>query len=207
MTKPTAEQAFIAGHPCLDFANTLSGRLHAVPVDHLRDYTGLLEWGRRAGLLTESATERIARAGKAKPAAAEDVFARAIRLREDLYRVISALAAGNPPETTSLGVVNEELTAAKVHYRLTPVGRVLRARPEDPLALEVPIWAVVRSAADLLTSPSFSRVRECGAETCSWLFLDATRNRSRRWCDAKVCGNRERVRRHYWRVRGAGVVS
>jgi len=59
---------------------------------------------------------------------------------------------------------------------------------------------VVESAAALLTSPDLSRVRECESETCGWLFIDRSRNRSRRWCDMTVCGNRAKVRRHYQRT-------
>ena len=39
-------------------------------------------------------------------------------------------------------------------------------------------------------------IRECDGDTCGWLFLDTTRNHSRRWCDMRGCGNRAKVRRH-----------
>jgi len=52
---------------------------------------------------------------------------------------------------------------------------------------------------DLLTSDRLSAVRECAADDCAWLFLDESRNRSRRWCDMKVCGNRQKARLHYHR--------
>lgn len=40
------------------------------------------------------------------------------------------------------------------------------------------------------------RVRLCGNPHCRLIFLDVSRNRSRRWCDSAGCGNRDRVRRH-----------
>ena len=55
--------------------------------------------------------------------------------------------------------------------------------------------AVIKSAIELLTSPDLDRLRICAADTCAWLFLDTTKNRTRRWCDMKVCGNREKMRR------------
>jgi predicted RNA-binding Zn ribbon-like protein len=58
---------------------------------------------------------------------------------------------------------------------------------------------VVRAAADLATSAELSRIRECGSDTCFWLFLDRSKNGTRRWCDMKVCGNRAKARRHYQR--------
>jgi predicted RNA-binding Zn ribbon-like protein len=54
---------------------------------------------------------------------------------------------------------------------------------------------VVRAASDLLTSDALARVRQCADGSCAWLFLDTTRNRTRRWCDMKACGNRNKVRR------------
>jgi predicted RNA-binding Zn ribbon-like protein len=60
---------------------------------------------------------------------------------------------------------------------------------------------IVRGAADLLIGPDRARVRECGSDTCFWLFLDHSKNGTRRWCDMKVCGNRAKARRHYQRGR------
>jgi predicted RNA-binding Zn ribbon-like protein len=42
-------------------------------------------------------------------------------------------------------------------------------------------------------------VRECSGDTCGWLFVDTSRNHSRRWCDMEDCGNRAKARRHYLR--------
>jgi predicted RNA-binding Zn ribbon-like protein len=53
------------------------------------------------------------------------------------------------------------------------------------------------SAADLLTTPSVERVRQCPG--CGWLFLDESRNHSRTWCDMRICGNRAKAQRHYER--------
>jgi predicted RNA-binding Zn ribbon-like protein len=69
--------------------------------------------------------------------------------------------------------------------------------------LDDALWAVARSAADLLISETtLAHLRECAAETCGWLFLDRSKNGSRRWCDMKVCGNRAKVRRFRRRARG-----
>src|SRR5690606_34555848 len=70
-------------------------------------------------------------------------------------------------------------------------------------ALDQVLWPVAVSAAELLTSADRERVKECAADTCNWLFLDMSRNRSRRWCDMKECGNRAKARRFYKRQRAA----
>jgi len=40
------------------------------------------------------------------------------------------------------------------------------------------------------------RLRFCGNPHCRLIFLDVSRNGSRRWCDTAGCGNRDRVRRY-----------
>ena len=63
------------------------------------------------------------------------------------------------------------------------------------------LWPVAWSAAELLAQGPLERIRECpGQDTCGWLFLDLSKNASRRWCDMRVCGNRAKARRHYERT-------
>jgi predicted RNA-binding Zn ribbon-like protein len=59
----------------------------------------------------------------------------------------------------------------------------------------------------LLTSDKLSRVRQCQGENCTWLFLDTSKNHTRRWCEMKVCGNRVKARRHYERKRSRQVLE
>jgi predicted RNA-binding Zn ribbon-like protein len=59
------------------------------------------------------------------------------------------------------------------------------------------LWPIALSAADLLASEKLGSVRRCAGDNCAWLFLDESRNHSRRWCDMKICGNRQKARRHY----------
>jgi predicted RNA-binding Zn ribbon-like protein len=112
--------------------------------------------------------------------------------------VFSALAGGKPAPGPALGLFNNQLAVAMTHFRVT-VGedgchwRLAEGGEPD---LDMPVWPVARDAADVLTSARLKLVRECGGDTCSWLFLDSTRNHSRQWCDMKGCGNRAKVRRH-----------
>ena len=59
----------------------------------------------------------------------------------------------------------------------------------------LPLWVLAMSASDLLTSDAVDRVRECDNPECRWLFLDTSKNHTRRWCDMKLCGNRMKARR------------
>lgn len=49
---------------------------------------------------------------------------------------------------------------------------------------------VARASAD----GTWDRVKACSADDCQWAFYDRSRNRSGRWCDMAVCGNRVKVR-------------
>jgi predicted RNA-binding Zn ribbon-like protein len=190
---------------CLDFANSVSGtREH--PREELFSYADLLAWCRSAGVVTDAEASRLAEVAAAAPVAAAAVFARAIALREAIYRVFSAVAAGRPVATADLALVNAELASAQAALQLV-------ARPDGfawvwPVApaatpLDRPVWPLARAAADLLTSGHLDRVRECDGVTCAWLFVDHSRNRSRRWCDMADCGNRAKAHRHRQRQRAA----
>lgn len=61
------------------------------------------------------------------------------------------------------------------------------------------LWPVIQSAGDLMISNEVNRTRECEDDTCEWLFIDRSKNHSRRWCDMSDCGNRAKARRHYAR--------
>jgi predicted RNA-binding Zn ribbon-like protein len=190
----------IGGQPCLIFANTMGGSRPAAELEYLHDYTDLLAWSHHAGLLTACETERLLAEATRRPGEAAQVFERAILLRETIYRIFSAVAAGGAPKTADLGILNEALAEVLVNLQVTPTetGFTWSWR-SDPEALDSMLWPVVRSAGELLTSAELQRVHECAGDTCSWLFIDTSRNHSRRWCDMSDCGNRAKAKRHYAR--------
>jgi predicted RNA-binding Zn ribbon-like protein len=185
-----------AGRLCLDFANTVGDRGADQPSEHLRSYGDFVAWAEQAGAATPRAAHGLLRAAAARPAQAREALAVAIRLREALYRVFAAAASRRTPRAADLATVNEAVPAAFERSRLVPSagGFTLTADVQDD-DLAAPLTPVVRSAVDLLVSPDVDRVRTCAATVCGWLFLDTTKNRARRWCDMKTCGNREKVRR------------
>jgi predicted RNA-binding Zn ribbon-like protein len=194
------------GALCLDLANTVSNR-GTEPVERLVRYGDLVDWARQAGAAEDGEATALRRRAAAEPGAAAAVLARARTLREALYALFSAAAAGRPGPEAALAVFNAELPAALARRRLARDGAGYRwrdAAPGEGPPLDAPLAPVVRSAAELLASGELALVRECAADTCGWLFLDRSRNRSRRWCDMKVCGNRAKARRHYRRQKAAG---
>jgi predicted RNA-binding Zn ribbon-like protein len=190
------------GRPCLDFANTVSDRPEA-PKERLRAYGDLVAWARQSGLLDPARAQELLRQASRHPAEAEAALERARALRERLFELFAAAAAGQRPPAEALAALNAALPAALSHRRLARGSEGgFRWEWDRPAgALDAMLWPVVHSAAALLASDELSALRECAADSCAWLFLDHSRNHSRRWCDMKVCGNRTKARRHYERAR------
>jgi predicted RNA-binding Zn ribbon-like protein len=205
-TGVTAETVgLLAGRLCLDFANTADWHAREQPVELLREYRDLVVWSRRVEIVDSATTEALLRRAGHQPGSANDVLARAIELREALYRVFARHARGAPAPDADLATLNRALADAFEHLIVAEHDGAFewewRAGSD---ALDQMLWPIARSAADLLTGPALARVRECEGYPCGWLFLDTSRNRSRRWCSMEVCGNRAKARRHYARTRDGG---
>lgn len=199
MTEPHFDLS--GGALCLDFANTLSDRPLCTK-DDLGGYGDLLAFGRQAGVLDDVTAQGLGRAAEKRPGGAQAVFRRAVGLRERLYGIFSSLACGRDPKAEDLDVLNKALGRALARLRVarTPDGFDWGWSGEAE-ALDRVLWPIARSAADLLTSDERGQIRECASEACSWLFVDRSRTRRRRWCDMKTCGNRAKAKRHYRKKR------
>ena len=194
------------GDVSLDFVNTVGWRLVDYPSEYLRSYGDLVDWGRQAGLLALEEAEGLFRRGMLDPEVARETLARALALREALHRMISRAIAGESQDESDLSALNRELEIALSHLRVMAADGTYswgwdRGGDDGEARLDSPLWPVAQSAAELLTSEKLGRVKVCAGEGCGWVFLDASRNSSRRWCDSRDCGNRERVRRHLARKR------
>jgi predicted RNA-binding Zn ribbon-like protein len=191
------------GHPALDFANTTSRRENpAESREYLTNYGRLVTWGLQTELLSPADAERLRGEASEHPRAAVAALRRATSVREAIYAVFMPAARGERVSPAAIGALNALLPEALGALRLEPQRHGFRwgfSHEESDLA---PMLApVLRSVAELLTSEDLDRVRECDAGTCFWLFLDTSKNGTRRWCDMKVCGNREKARRHHERVK------
>lgn len=192
------------GWLCLDFANTVDYDNAPGEEDYLISYLMLARWAQYVGILTGEQTERLLRMAEAAPAEAAVVLQRARVLREAITTIFSAIAEDAPVTQDVLAVLNAELANAMAYAGIH--------RTDEGFAwdwsgagetLDRMLWVVARSAADLLTSSSLDRVRRCPNETCGWLFLDTSKNGSRRWCSMDSCGNVMKQRRHQHKLRTA----
>lgn len=162
---------YIGGHLALDLCNTRSWRLDpARDVDRLGSPALLADWFRTATGLA--------------PPVRDETLRRVRALREETIRVLDAHLAGAEPD---LGLLYAAWREALDHAR--PSARLPMTETADGLEHHLAL-----AVAELLHRPDLSALRRCDGEGCGWLFLDTTRNHSRRWCDSADCGNRARVR-------------
>jgi predicted RNA-binding Zn ribbon-like protein len=192
----------VAGHLALDFANTLDYRSDAERrVELLPTYERFLAFASQSGVITgEQARSFLVKSGKRD---ARRTLEQAIELRETLYALFRSVATGKTPGRSWLRTFNRFLVGARVPEAIVwhkpDFIRGCRDLGEAP---DGPLWPIIDAAANLLTSPDRHHIRECSEETCRWLFLDRSKNHSRRWCDMRICGNRSKSRRFHAKQRG-----
>lgn len=194
----------IGGHPALDFINTVSRYLPEVTGDRFRTYGDLVTWGLATGVLSPAEGSELAERAAREPLTAAAVVGQARELRGILNGVFVALARHEAPAPDRLGALNAALRAVTSQLEVAWDGGRLVWRPGEATALDVIVRRVAWLAAQLLTSGDLTYLRACEGEDCAWLFIDTTRNHSRRWCSMNDCGGRAKARRHYWKNREAG---
>jgi predicted RNA-binding Zn ribbon-like protein len=190
----------------LDFVNTLSGLRGSAPHERLEEFADLVWWAEQVHLLERRAAARLYKEAEARPSAAAQRLREALKLREALHDTVRAALDGKAPPSAALAAVNGWIAEALAsrHLHPAPGGRFEQRFDDDgaPLAFLRP---VALDAAELLEHELGSgRVRLCGeAEVgrCGWLFLDETKNASRRFCSMADCGNRAKQRRFQERRR------
>jgi predicted RNA-binding Zn ribbon-like protein len=191
----------VAGNLALDFANTLDNRYDPERLlELLSTYERFLAFAAQSGIITQQQA-RMLLAKTRRPNAGRSLE-RAIELRETLYSLFESVATGKAPDPSCLRTFNRFLADARVPEAVTwRKPDFIRCSCDLTETPEGPLWPIVDAAANLLTSPDRYHVHECIEETCRWLFVDRSKNHSRRWCDMKVCGNRSKAHRFYSRLR------
>ncbi|HXY30657.1 MAG TPA: ABATE domain-containing protein [Gemmatimonadaceae bacterium] len=197
----------VGGRTCLDFVNTVSPREQGYAPeavqDMLPDYAALVAWSEQAGVVSPSVAMRLRAEARRRPKAARRAHARAIALRESLYRIFEAIALRRTPREADMRVLMARFAAGarRAGIARDSAGQFGWGWDGRARSLGVPTWAAARSALDLLVSPELERVKRCpGQGDCGWLFFDSSKNASRRWCSMETCGTVAKVavrqRRH-----------
>lgn len=193
----------IGGHPAVDFVNTVGGLRGGADDENLFGYPDLLTWVARAGLLDADAIEALRLRAADEPRRAARAFDRALRFRARLDAVLRAhldSRGARPGDLDDLPGDLDELRRAYLdalaHAHLQPqtAGYDWTFCRATDTSLESPLWPIAQYAVDLLRSGALGRLAQCGH--CRWLFLDTSRNRSRRWCSMGACGSIMKMRRY-----------
>jgi len=185
----------LAGNPVLDFANTLDYRFDPRrTIELMSSYERLVDFAQQSGLITENQARRLKSLKNER--AAERALRHAIQLREVIESVFRALLARMAPNKSSVEDLNRFLARAREHQTFHwKSGRLTQCFDDLERNAESPTWLLAVSAEALLTSPELAHVRACHEPSCRWLFLDHSKNHSRRWCAMELCGNRAKVRK------------
>jgi predicted RNA-binding Zn ribbon-like protein len=187
--------SLVGGILALDFANTASGRGTAHPVEHFQCPGDLVAWAAHARSIDAATAGRCC--ALLRRTRASKFLRDALRLRETVYQIGSALARDQAPSPTDLATLKEFAQRSIAQAKLAPVAGGgyafdFSAGPVESALLGPPAW----SAIELLATGASERIKQCPGHDCGWLFFDNSKNNSRRWCDMAVCGNRSKAKAH-----------
>jgi predicted RNA-binding Zn ribbon-like protein len=202
MSQPNSNPPFeyTGGHISLDFVDTVNNRGNESPHDLFSDYARLLQWSEESGTLARKTVDQLQKLAANEPARAQSVLRNAVHLREALHDIFAAITEARAISPTALVTLNKAIQHASAHAEIKHTARRFSWEWIDPQDhLDAMLWRVAQAAGELLTTDEVANIRQCGSETCAWLFLDKTKNHRRRWCEMKTCGNRHKARRYYQR--------
>jgi len=186
---------YIGGDLSTDFTNTRSGRYEGPGHEHLQNYADLVEFLRQGEMLRPALAKRLIAEAERRPEKAAQMHRRAIALRDAIWRAFARVAAGKEASRDDVEVISRETADAFGHAQLAKTEGGFGWEWPDTDELARPLWPIARAASDLLTDDhERAHLRECADDTCAWLFVDRTKNHSRRWCDMNGCGSRNKVR-------------
>jgi predicted RNA-binding Zn ribbon-like protein len=186
---------------CLDFVNTIHDRINEPERDYWVTHVHLLQWALKAGSIRSADCEVLLKHFESRPARSAKLLKEAIKLRELLYSIFHPLSSGKKIAGRDLQAFNVILSKCLSHLRLKAhdkdFSQSWQLMPGESMIIIVP---VIYSAYELLLSDRLNRIKECS--NCGWLFLDTTKNRTRRWCSMSTCGSIVKAKEWYHRNKG-----
>nr|WKN34136.1 CGNR zinc finger domain-containing protein [Tunicatimonas sp. TK19036] len=189
------------GWLCVDYVNTVRNRFEHPQHNYLTDYQSLIVWFLRKNLITKEEASRLRSYADKHLSEKENAYQRAIEIRETLYQVFRAIIHERAPNALAMEQLNSYLREAYDALKIEiDAPKVIReAWVKMPNLLQFPLNPIVKSAHDLLMSDLLHRLKEC--QNCGWLFLDKSKNGSRRWCNMQTCGSSTKAKRYYNKVK------
>jgi len=188
----------LGGHLALDFTNTVEFQHTEDAKEFLHSYQHVLAWCWQLALLPDVLAENLQHTAAADPAQAEAAFQSALALRQAIKSLFVAVTQSAEPTPEAQSIFQKAVVQAESHRSIAFVnGRPLWTWADEPSNLDRPLWPITLAAMELFTSPQLEQVRQC--PNCGWLFVDTSRNHTRRWCSMEVCGSQMKSKRQYQR--------
>ena len=188
------EFELVGGHPALDLVNTLDWRFReSGPEELLESYADVVHLVEQSGLMGPGIASKLMRSANEENAAR--IVSAVRELREAAAEVLYAMVERKSPAASPMRKLEAWFHEASAQQQLHwESGKLAWRLPQSP-ALALPFWVLSLSVEQFFTSDQMQLLRACGAEECRWLFVDTSKNHTRRWCDMKICGNRVKARR------------
>jgi predicted RNA-binding Zn ribbon-like protein len=192
----------LGGTLAFDFANTASGRDQPSHQEHLLTTHDLVDWAEHVKLMSSADAAWLHGLLDSDPALTELLLRRAVGTRDDIHAICAEIAAGRAVPPLRLDSLARAHAANLAHARLVEDnGRYVWSWEPRQWPIEALLGPIVLSALTTLTQGDLARLKRCRNEKCGWVFFDTTKNRSRRWCEMDVCGNRAKQKRFATRGR------
>ena len=188
----------VGGALCLDFVNTINSR-RAPEHDYLTVYSELVNWGGKVGIVSAEQNSRLQKRAIREVTVAENSLNKAREFRDLLYRLFSNLAKQSKPNKADLAAFTQFYGEALSFSELVRTDENFIPAWEVDKSLDAILWPIAYSAGQILLSNELAQLKECPG--CGWLFLDTSKNQSRRWCSMNTCGARDKMRRYHGRLR------
>jgi predicted RNA-binding Zn ribbon-like protein len=188
----------VGGVLCLDFANTINSRRQPVH-DYLQTYSDLAEWAVKLGFLSATNRNQLQKLESKDSKNAEHSLREALVIRDLIYQLFSKIARNSKPTQKDIDLLVESFGEAISHGSFVSQNNHFTIDWPMERSLDTVLWPILYSAGRLLLSNELIHVKEC--PNCGWLFLDTSKNQSRRWCSMNTCGSRDKMRRYLRRTR------
>ena len=188
----------VGGALCLDFVNTINSRRNPEH-DYITSYSDLVNWGGKVGILSTLQAGRLQKQARQNVEMAESAFKKALEFRELLYRLFASLARGGEPKKDDMALFSTFYGEAISHSQLVRTDNYFTHNWQVDQTYDAILWPIAYSAGQILLSEELAQIKECPG--CGWLFLDISKNQSRRWCSMNTCGARDKMRRYHGKLR------
>ena len=188
----------VGGVLCLDFVNTVNSR-YEPEHDYIALYADLVDWAAKMELFSPTQAKPLKQKASQESSKAENILETTKDARETMFRVFAAIAEGTNPKEADLSAIAGLYQEAIGNGQLVKTDGLFVFKWEPHKSLDGILWQIVASAQSLLSSKEVAHVKEC--PNCGWLFLDTSKNHSRRWCSMNTCGVHDKMRRYHKRLK------